>query len=56
VKSDKPFEIRGMFDAVWVTGRMAASATRKSVHIVDGSAEVDIGYSMRASQVERYKN
>ena len=56
VKSDKPFEIRGMFEAVWVTGRMATSATRKSVHITDGSAEVDIGYSMRASQVERYKN
>ena len=42
VKSAKPFEIKGMFDAVWVTGRMAANATRQSVHIVDGSSEMDI--------------
>jgi hypothetical protein len=56
VKSDKPFEIKGMFDAVWVTGRMAASASKKSVHIVDGASEVDIGYSLRATQVEHYRN
>lgn len=55
VKSDKPFELKGMFDAVWVTGRMAAAAAKKSVHIVDGSSEVDVGYAIMASQVEAYK-
>jgi hypothetical protein len=44
-----------MFDAVWVTGRMAASSAKKSVHIVDGAADVDVGYAIKASQVEAYK-
>ena len=55
VKADKPFEVKGMFDAVWVTGRMAASTAKKSVHIVDGAADVDVGYAIKASQVEAYK-
>ena len=54
VKSDRPFEMNGNFDAVWVTGRITAGATRKSVYIMDGSSEIDVGYSMRASQLERY--
>lgn len=55
VKPDKPFEVKGMFDAVWVTGRMATSASKRAVFISDGSAQVDVGYSMRATQVEHYK-
>lgn len=55
VKADTPFEIRGSFDAVWVTGRIATRAVKKSVYITDGTSEVDIGYSLRATQVEAYK-
>jgi uncharacterized protein len=55
VKPDKAFEMRRMFDAVWVTGRIAASGSRKSVEIVDGSADIDVGYSLRASLVEPYQ-
>jgi hypothetical protein len=55
VKSDKPFEMNGMFDAVWVTGRMATSGVKKSVYMIDGAADVDIGYSMRATGIELYK-
>ncbi len=55
VKADKPFEMTGAFDAVWITGRMTAGAAKRSLHLVDGSADVDVGYSLRASRVERYK-
>ena len=55
VKPDKPFEIDGMFQAVWVTGRIAATSSTQSVHIVDGAADVDVGYALRANKVERYK-
>ena len=55
VKPDKAFDIRRMFDAVWVTGRIAASPTTKSVEIVDGSADVEVAYSLRASRVEPYE-
>jgi len=56
VKSDKPLDINGTFDAVWVTGRMVAGTSRQSVYITDGATDLDIGYSLRATNVERYAN
>jgi hypothetical protein len=55
VKPDKAFDIRRMFDAVWVTGRIAATGSKRSVEIVDGSADIEVGYSLRASLVEPYR-
>ena len=55
VKADKAFDIRRMFDAVWVTGRIATTGSKRSVQIVDGSADIDVGYSLRASLVEPYQ-
>jgi hypothetical protein len=55
VKPDKAFDIRRMFDAVWVTGRIAATGSKRSVEIVDGSTDIDVGYSLRASLVEPYQ-
>ena len=54
VRADKPFELKGMFDAVWVTGHMTARNMKKQVHIVDGAADVDVGYALKASVVEPY--
>jgi len=56
VKTDKPLDINGTFDAVWVTGRMVAGTSRQSVYITDGATDLDIGYSLRATNVERYAN
>ena len=55
VKADQPFEFSGLFSPVWVTGRMAAGAVRKQLYLIDGSSDIDIGYSLRAGQVEAYK-
>lgn len=55
VKADRPFEFGGLFAPVWVTGRMSTSAAKKSLFLIDGSADIDIGYSLRASEVEPYK-
>jgi hypothetical protein len=54
VKTDKAFEIDGMFTPVWVTGSIATSSGTRSLFLVDGSADVHVGYSMHASAVERY--
>jgi len=54
VKADKPYEIKRTFDPVWVTGRMSAGASTKSIYITDGSAEVDSSYTIQASQVDPY--
>ncbi len=55
VKVDQPFEFGGLFSPVWVTGRMAAASARKSLYLIDGSSDIDVGYSLHASQVEAYK-
>lgn len=54
VKPDKPIEVAGTFDAVWVTGRMAASGSRRSVFLIDGTADIDVGYALQATKVEPY--
>ena len=54
VKADEPVEYDGLFKPVWVTGRMSAAAGKKSVFILDGSADVDVSYALQASRVEPY--
>jgi hypothetical protein len=55
VKTDKPVEVKGMFEPVWVSGRLAASTSRKSLFLSDGAADIDVGYSISAAKVEPYK-
>jgi uncharacterized protein len=55
VKPEKPVAMSGMFEAVWVTGQLTTGAIKKSLSLVDGSADIDVGYSLRASRVEPYK-
>src|SRR5258708_10026109 len=54
VKPEKPVEMSGLFAPVWVTGQMTTGAIKKSLSLVDGSADIDVGYSLRASGVEPY--
>lgn len=55
VKADKPFDTAGMFAPVWVTGQITAGVTKKSLYLIDGSSDVDIGYSLQATRVEPYR-
>jgi hypothetical protein len=55
VKTGKPFEMAGIFSPVWVTGQLATGATKKSLFLVDGASDIDIGYSLQATEVEPYK-
>ena len=55
VKAEKPVANVTVFSPVWVTGRMSAMSAKKSLSLVDGAADIDVGYSMRASLVEAYK-
>lgn len=54
VRTDRPVAYQGLFQPVRVTGRMAVSASKQAVFVVDGSAAVDVGYVLRASRVEPY--
>jgi hypothetical protein len=55
VKPNKPVEVKSTFAPVWVTGRMSTRAGSKSLHLVDGSADIEVGYALLASDVEPYK-
>jgi uncharacterized protein len=55
VKPEKPVAGLTVFAPIWVTGRMSTIAAKKSLNLVDGAADIDVGYSMRASLVEPYK-
>lgn len=51
----KGYSIKKLYDPVWVTGVISAKSTVKDLYLVDGSAGVDIGYSMQANRIEPYK-
>lgn len=55
VKTAKPFVSEGLFMPVWITGRLSATSTKKSLYLIDGESSIDIGYAMQAAEVEPYK-
>jgi hypothetical protein len=55
VKADKPVANVTVFSAVWVTGRLTAVSMKKSLNLVDGAADINVGYSLQANAVETYK-
>ena len=45
----------GLYDPVWVTGKIKAKSMVKDLFFIDGSANVDIGYTMQADRIEPYQ-
>ena len=55
VKSESGFENKGRFSPVVVKGEMSVKTAKKDLYLVDGSASIDVGYTLRASAVEPYE-
>ena len=55
VKPDQPVANVTVFAPIWVTGRLSTTAKKSSLSLVDGTSDIETGYSMRASLVEPYK-
>lgn len=53
--SGKGYTSENLFDPVWVTGVISAQPMVKDLFLVDGTADINIGYSMKATHVEPYK-
>ena len=49
------YQSKDLFEPVWVSGTITAKSMVKDLYLVDGSADVDIGYSMQAFKIEPYK-
>jgi hypothetical protein len=51
----KGYSSNNLFEPVWVTGVITAKSMVKDLYLVDGSAGVNIGYTMQAKRIEPYK-
>ncbi len=52
VKFPEGYKSRALYDAVWVTGRMATKNGKYDLDFVDGEEEIQVGYSLNAAAVE----
>jgi len=55
VQADKPFETDELFAPVWVTGPISVGMGNRELELVDGSGDVNFGYSLKATTVEPYE-
>ena len=55
VKADKPIGNVSMFMPIWVTGRLSTTSTKTNLYLVDGASDINASYSLRATEVEPYK-
>lgn len=53
--SKKGYKNKQLYDPVWVTGVLSIQSMVKDLYLVDGSAEINIGYAMKADQIEPYE-
>jgi hypothetical protein len=55
VAPKKGYRHQGLYDPVWVTGKISAQSLTRDLFLVDGSSNVSIGYAIEAKQVEPYR-
>jgi hypothetical protein len=51
----KGYTINQLYEPVWVTGVISVHSMVKELYLVDGSANIDIGYKLQAEKIEPYK-
>lgn len=54
VRPQKPFVSEELYAPVWVTGEVTVGMGKKSLSLVDGSSDIDFGYSIQATKIEPY--
>lgn len=55
VTTDRPFKLKGLYDPVYVTGRLSTKSASRKLNFVDGVRAVETGYALKASAIERYR-
>jgi hypothetical protein len=54
-KKNDGYNSKKIFEPVWVTGVISAKSMVKDLFLVDGSAGINIGYTMQADHIEPYE-
>ncbi|MEM7751430.1 MAG: DUF3299 domain-containing protein [Pseudomonadota bacterium] len=55
VRLGKKFQINDLYTAVWVTGEMKTKASSRELTLIDGSANISVGYHIDSATIEIYK-
>ncbi len=55
VTPSEPIELEGLYQAVWITGRIQIEQGNRALSFVDGQADIVTGYTIQAARVEPYK-
>ena len=54
VRYEKGFESAGLFNPVWISGKLKAEDQQAELFLMDGSSDVHVTYAMDAETVELY--
>ena len=55
VKLADAYQVKSLYDPVWITGRMKVEPASRALSYVDGSADVATGYTIEGISIEPYK-
>ena len=55
VRLTKKFKVDDLFTAVWVSGQLKTKATSKALTLIDGTADVAVGYHIDSASAEIYR-
>ncbi|NPD48206.1 DUF3299 domain-containing protein [Lentimicrobium sp. S6] len=54
INFDKGYEISSRYTPVWVEGTLRTESLTKELFLVDGTSNINLGYSMRPKSIEKY--
>ncbi len=55
VKLREEYEVKNLFDPVWITGQIRVEQASRSLNFVDGESDVATGYSLTGLTIEPYE-
>lgn len=55
VRLDKKYAVNDLYTAVWITGEMKTKASSRELNLIDGSANISVGYHIDSASIEIYK-
>ncbi len=55
VRLAKKFRVDDLFTAVWVSGKLKTKASSKALTLIDGTADVSVGYHIDGGRAEIYR-
>ncbi|MBO6520120.1 MAG: DUF3299 domain-containing protein [Rhodospirillales bacterium] len=55
VHLDTPYKVEDIYAPVWITGELSAKPATEELSLVDGSAEIETGYTMKGMRIAPYE-